>query len=281
MTAGSTRAAPPVRLHGLLATKAPVVCVLRRGPTDWAHVARWDIERGTVEHGAWLHARIFPHRCAISPDGKVLAAFICQGSRQVPWNTYCSLSKVPWLYALAAWETAGTWTTGAHFNDRRRLLLAGALCSPEPFHGTFGGQVVVQPVDTHWVRSRFYRELNTGWREVAASEPWVNAIPAPVATIPEAVVLARPSKPGSRHWLVAVSLWEHQREYYLVARNEVTPLLNVAWAEWHPVKRGALLLATRKGLLRVSDTAGRVSWEYDMNDAEPAPVRAPAWARSW
>ena len=29
--------------------------------------------------------------------------------------TYIAISRLPWLTALAAWPTSGTWTRGAHF----------------------------------------------------------------------------------------------------------------------------------------------------------------------
>lgn len=37
--------APPDR-----AQESPVVAVLRRGPTEWAHVGRWDVDALTWEH---------------------------------------------------------------------------------------------------------------------------------------------------------------------------------------------------------------------------------------
>lgn len=51
-----------LRIFGIPATHAPVVAILTRGPTEWAHVGRWDLERGTFESGAWLHGVL------LSPD---------------------------------------------------------------------------------------------------------------------------------------------------------------------------------------------------------------------
>ena len=50
------------RIYGIVAQDAPVVAVFRRGPTEWAHIGRWDLERGCYEPGAWLHGRLFPRR---------------------------------------------------------------------------------------------------------------------------------------------------------------------------------------------------------------------------
>jgi hypothetical protein len=45
------------RLFGITATHAPVVAVLRRGPSDWSHLVAWNIERGEFTSGAWIAIR--------------------------------------------------------------------------------------------------------------------------------------------------------------------------------------------------------------------------------
>ena len=49
------------RIFGIPATGSPVVAVLRRGPSDWCHVGRWDdywfgmLNRGVIPMGsAWF-----------------------------------------------------------------------------------------------------------------------------------------------------------------------------------------------------------------------------------
>ena len=69
-----TQAVPP-RIYCIPATQAPVVAVFRRGPSNWAHVGRWDLAAGRYEPGAWLGGRIFPRRSDLSPDGQYLCYF--------------------------------------------------------------------------------------------------------------------------------------------------------------------------------------------------------------
>jgi hypothetical protein len=64
------------RLFGIPATKASAIAVLRRGPSDWSHVGRSDPDAGTYESGSWIHGRLYPQRCDVSPDGRWLLAFI-------------------------------------------------------------------------------------------------------------------------------------------------------------------------------------------------------------
>src|SRR6476646_6895809 len=109
------------RLFGIPAVAAPIVAVLRRGPSDWSNVGRWDVERATYDSGAWIKGNLYPQRCDVSPDGQWLCYFTLQG--RATWKagtTYVAISRLPWLHALAAWGTTGTWTRGAHFVDDPR-----------------------------------------------------------------------------------------------------------------------------------------------------------------
>jgi len=42
----------PPRLFGIPAARAPIVAVLRRGPSNWSHAGRGDVARGVYEPGA-------------------------------------------------------------------------------------------------------------------------------------------------------------------------------------------------------------------------------------
>jgi hypothetical protein len=232
-----------------------------------------------VEHGAWLKAKLYPERCALSADGKLLATFVLD-TRPGSWGSYFAVSKAPWLHALAAWGTVGTWTTGSHFDDDGGLVLAGACCSG-PVHGSYPRGVSFQGVDTYWVRGRLFRELHTGWRVVDPETPWVDELPAPLAAHASALVIAKPSPRSAHRELVLVSLWEGHREYYLRAKGELKPILDAVWAEWRGPNSTELLLATRSGHLQVADDPAMPSWEYDMGGLVPEPVAVPEWARSW
>jgi hypothetical protein len=105
-----------VRVFGIGATAADVVAVLRRGPSGWSHVGRWDIAARRYEPGSWLHGTLYPQRCDLSADGRYLCYFALKSNST--WElgaTYVAISRLPWLTALAAWRTPGTWTRGAHF----------------------------------------------------------------------------------------------------------------------------------------------------------------------
>src|SRR4029450_1417783 len=84
----------PPRIFGIPAARAPIVAVLRRGPSDWSHVGRWDVAAGVYEPGAWIRANLYPQRCDLSPDGRWLCYFTLKGGAHwAAGDTYVAISR--------------------------------------------------------------------------------------------------------------------------------------------------------------------------------------------
>ena len=122
---------PPCRLSLVFAAEAPVAVIVRRGPSRWAQVTRWNTATDTLETGTWFHGRIYAERCGLSPDG---ALFVYFAMKYGPVNTaagykwtYTAISRPPYLTALAMWPQGDTWGGGGRFIDRRTLRLAYGL----------------------------------------------------------------------------------------------------------------------------------------------------------
>ncbi|HET7343342.1 MAG TPA: hypothetical protein VFL90_17880, partial [Methylomirabilota bacterium] len=165
MTPGRGDAVAP-RLFGIPAARAPVVAVLRRGPSDWTHVGRWDVASGVYEPGAWIRASVYAQRCDISPDGRWLCTMTLKGRARWPLGmTYVAISRLPWLTALAAWSTQGTWSRGAHFVEDPAVWTV-----PPPDEGDVAplrsrvGMAVTPPAS-------FAVERRRGWTETADTPP--------------------------------------------------------------------------------------------------------------
>ncbi|MFI6482193.1 hypothetical protein ACIBH1_29975 [Nonomuraea sp. NPDC050663] len=257
---------PAPRLYVLPAAEAPVALIMRRGPSGWWHLLRWDLERPAVEAGAWFRGLLYPRRCGLSADGRLLGYFALAHGED-PWHTYFAVSRAPWLTALAAWHTFGTWTTGCHFGRDGTLTITGSVDS-RPFHGAYPHRVEIEPVDTRWSDADLYSEYRRGWRAV-----------------PEGGRAVERRGPGGERLVLehgGVDFASHSIEGVLV-RYELdgVELDDVGWADWDG--RGRLLVATRQGEVAILERRGgwARTWSHDLNGLEPDPAESPEWARAW
>lgn len=138
----STHVSP--RLFVIFAKEADEAVVFARGPSAWFHVIRWDTRRDSFESGAWIRGKIYPERCDLSPDGKLLLYFVYQGRRRGTTYTpaWTAVSRSPWLKALALWPWNSTWGGGGHFEGKRKVVLAaGCEWKAHPDHPPAGLEV--------------------------------------------------------------------------------------------------------------------------------------------
>jgi len=130
------------RLYGILARDKPAGVLLRRGPTDWVQLIRWDTAANTFEPGQWFHGRIYESRCDLSPGGDLFVYFASKqtASQAASDYTYAwtAISRPPYLTALALWPKGDCWAGGGWFETDRKLHLnhpCGAKVHPaHPLH---------------------------------------------------------------------------------------------------------------------------------------------------
>ncbi|GIH67158.1 hypothetical protein [Microbispora siamensis] len=274
---------PPCRLYVLLATAAPTALIMRRGPSAWWHLLEWDLQAGEVRHGAWLRGTLYPRRCDISPDGKLLGYFAL-GDGQSPWDTYFAVSKTPWLTALAAWHTHGTWTAGCRFATDNSLTISASM-DKRPFHGSYPYGATVEDLSFDWTRRDLQNEYKRGWRPFSGE---VERIPAGLR---EAVLLQRVQPGGERALVLAHTGTDFQRYGIEGAQisylredddGEITPLPEAAWADWD--RKGRLLMATYEGAVKIIEWRSGIwaeTWSHDLRHLMPAPAPSPSWAQAW
>ncbi|HMB69235.1 MAG TPA: hypothetical protein VKU85_07975 [bacterium] len=272
-----SRVSPP-RIYCIPASDAPVVAVLRRGPTEWAHVGRWDLENRRYEPGAWLHGRIFPRRSDLSPDGRHLCTFVHQpGADWEHGETYILLSRLPWLTALHASRTDGTWTRGWHFTAERGGDDPELAELPLRY-----GLRVTRPI-------QFATERRRGWEETEDSPPR----DAADTWDERRNVRLRKRQPGGDHVLCVESVGQAGGEfgkgqaidglrlrYSLEDADDIALLDDVQWADWD--REGRLLVATRDGRLQIRGADARsIAFEENLSGLKPDPAPAPDWAGEW
>jgi hypothetical protein len=129
----------PPRLSILLAASAPVAVVLRRGPTDWVQVTKWDTSRDTFDDGAWFHGHIYPERSGLSPDGRLMVYFACKHQWLHTDPCWTAISRPPWLTALAMWPQMDAMHGGGYFEKNSSVVLTTLFeCDPHPDHQPHG-----------------------------------------------------------------------------------------------------------------------------------------------
>ena len=141
----------PCRLFVIPARDAPFAIILRRGPSRWYHLIRWQTERDAFEPGAWFRGRIYEKKCDLSPDGSLLVYF-CHGGafREGYTDSWTAVSRAPWLHALALWPWGTTYGGGGRFLANRRLVLhVGMPVETHPDHPARGLEIVAGQAEYH------------------------------------------------------------------------------------------------------------------------------------
>lgn len=122
------------RLAVLLARDRPVGAILRRGPSRWACVLRWDVEHDDFELGDWFKGRIYERRCDLSPDGRLLAYFSAAFYARQPNTeiTYSrtAVSELPSLQPIISWEKDHCWHGGGLFRSKDHLWVNEPAATP-------------------------------------------------------------------------------------------------------------------------------------------------------
>ena len=257
-----------------------MVAVFRRGPTNWSHVGCWNISQGRYVPGAWLRGRIFPRRSDLSPDGRLLCYFAHKPN--ATWEhgeAYVAISRLPWLTALHAFGTCGTWTHGYYFTEDGDRDNAEDMKLPIPY----GLRSI--PV------AQFASERRRGWEETPDCPP---RDPKDVWDERRNVRMQK-RQPGGHRMLSVESVGRAGGEfgteqavdglrvnYWLESEGSLELLNDLQWADWD--RQGQLLVANRSGKLqvrRLNDKGYETLFEEDLSVLEPNSSPAPDWAMHW
>ncbi len=286
----SARRPAPCRLFVILARSAPVGVILRRGPTEWVQLIKWDTAKDTFESGQWFHGRIYERRCDLSPDGSKLIYFASKHTARTMKNkdyTYAwtAISKPPWLTALALWPKGDTWHGGGLFRDNRTVLLNHHphAAIPHKDHQPHRLEVIPNPFARGEDLPIYGKRLGLdGWilkqkgLDPFSAEPaiWEKPDPTRKRILVMKLVGINFRQPGG--------LYVFEFEVLNRRRKVELHLGRMSWADWD--HRGRLAYATEgklfagkfhvKGVIRPKELA-------DFNAAKPSRVESPASARTW
>jgi hypothetical protein len=288
------RAAPPPRLALLRAARAPVAVILRRGPSKWTEIIRWDMSRDLFERGQWFHGRIYEKRSDLSPDGELLAVFAAKYGHQpsgAPVRPYAwtAVSRPPWLTALALWPKADCWWGGALFTADDALWLnhRPEESIPHPEHRPKTSRLTVTPnpdargEDEPIYRRRLDRDgwtLRTEWTLEHSRGGFRTLVPDE---------RARPDPLGRELAIVLTRRIDSlaYRESFAIEGAKHDPELPpgpLNWLDWDARGRLVALSGGRVWAAEVEDgNVQRFRELLDLRDDEPTEREAPQAATHW
>ena len=238
----------PARLHVLLASKAPLGLVFRRGPANAVCTFGWNRATDEFELGQWFRGRIYERRADLSPDGRHLIYFARGGLRHKETKgSWTAISRAPWLHAVTLFGKGDCWQGGGLFTSNRKFWLNGCHFSvressevaeddkyqPE---GSFGAECP----------SVYYRRLlRDGWTlDMAVGPGRVAHCTVLTRELPHGWILRKFAYADVAHPVGAGAYWdEHELEH-----PERKALLSVPAWEWAE-RDGSTLVWAEKGIL--------------------------------
>jgi hypothetical protein len=121
---------PSTSMFVLLARKAPVGVLIRRGPSSQTQFIKWNLQNDTFEQGQWFKGRVYERRCDLSPLGTLLIYFAATYKK--PLYSWTAVSKPPWFSAIALWPKGDGWNGGGMFTGSFSIRLNHFATEAEP-----------------------------------------------------------------------------------------------------------------------------------------------------
>ena len=267
----------PARLFLMMAHNARVAVILRRGPTGWTQLIKWNLDKDYFDLGQWFKGRVYEEKCDLSPYGKSFVYFASKyGDRQTNSeisSTWTAMSRPPYFTAIGLWPNGGTtYGGGGIWRDDTTLLLNHTLIKPGTGLIAKGISVVSLPVEQGDLRTIFERRLSRdGWKRIqegrhksGQSEIWERS-----SVLANTSVLFERSVSG-RQW-----------KFYLKQKNATLPIPSASWVDWD--HHGRLIVASAGKIWASGRKDRKIDIEnlhllIDLNNEVPAEIIAPGWA---
>jgi hypothetical protein len=170
----------PCRAYAILAQDAPLAIILRRGPSDWVQLIRWETSSDNIQYGQWFKGRIYERRCDLSPDGNLFLYFARKKNQEKINDedyTYAwtAVSRPPYFTALALWPKGNSWNGGGVFDDSITIRLNHnpERLTSHPNHQP-KGLTVIPDFDGKGEDASIYPKIlsSHGWKLIQDADSW-------------------------------------------------------------------------------------------------------------
>jgi hypothetical protein len=238
------RAAPECSLYGFLASEAPIGVILRRGPSKFVQMIKWNTDDDTFELGQWFKGRVYEGRSDLSIDGSIFG----YEARKFDGITMRDKGFGEWWSAMSR---------PPYFTA---LVVSGHASTLGPDKSTKG------IIPDGW---QFRGSKRNGWAINPADDFREKEIPSTSCSL-----IARNHSKFP---------WNYGDIRYSVRINSRELLLDdVHWIDID--QRGRLVFARAGKLFacdpRTNEMKGAIKLA-DFNDSKFEPIAAPEWAKRW
>jgi hypothetical protein len=276
----------PCRLQLLLAPRAPVGVIFRRGPSKWVQLIKWDTKTDSFDHGQWFHGHIYAGRSDLSPDGSLLIYFASKFNKKTLLDTeftyaWTAISRPPYLTALAVWPKGDCWHGGGLFITTDHVFLNHRpdAAKPHSKHTPVGIRVHSNPrasgEDDGVAIPRMERD---GWKVLQG----IKYDYFGRRTIRPAVFEKR-SVDGSTKLRVE-KYFDPEEQWLCSLETKQGKLFLIGIGTWADFdQRNRLIFASEGKLFVVRLRKDCVDLEKiaEFNDLKPKALKASAWATRW
>lgn len=258
----------------LLARQAHIGVILRRGPTEWWRITLWNTKRDAFEGGQWFRGRIYPEKCDVSPDGKLLIYFC---GKWKPRNieagygaTWTAVSRPPYFTALTLWPMGSTWGGHGAFVDDETVAVVG---SAGGFPATHPDHPLGPLKQLDGYPERMRSSWDHGWQHAKPASVRISASVKSIAglTLGRGVYDFSPSRSRKTYALHPSS-------------GSQDPIASFE-AHWADLDQNGRLVATVGGRVLAGQLGKRneLRWRElaNLSNDKPSRMEAPDWARHW
>lgn len=285
----------PARLFLIMARFAPTAVILRRGPSKWVQLIKWNTQDDTFEMGQWFKGRIYERRCDLSPDGRYFLYFASKFNKKTVSDSqgytyaWTAVSKPPYLTALALWPKGDCWHGGGMFIDNNSIQLnhQPEKAIPHPnhqpprtwkIHPTPNASGEDEPIHFQQL-THFY-----GWQEEQSLQADFNRKQGFTTKKPQLLVKLNRKYKSHLVRQFTINGDESTESYFLqhTKTNALIPLPETDCARWD--QRGRLVFVQNGRLYTGKPQEDGTLWSKEIanfNDHQPETIDSPSWAKAW
>jgi hypothetical protein len=288
------------RIFAILARRAPVGVILRRGPSRQVLLIKWNLGSDKLEYGQWFKGRIYERRCDLSPSGDLLLYFAA--TYKEPLRSWTAISKPPYLTALALWPKGDGWGGGGLFDSELSIELnhrPGEDVLQEGFRLKKKMRIHLYGTRPGWGEDfPIYHSLllRTGWRllrEGKSEKPdWSAKI---VWEFIQPITYEKKSRGGRFLRMLIKGMSQKNDAWYWVDYDVLSPnqellftLSRTDWADWDGdgdllfAKNGKLFRLNKKNFSRFQSRGDEALKQIaDLNELKFESKEAPYAATKW